>query len=185
MERPHEYGDTFAQVVRHETVRCFFAAAAQDGSLLRSIDVCSAFLTSPINRTVYMHAPEGFERPGYCIRLGASIYGTADAPRAYHKDFDKYLAQLEIRPTQADTCLYTSTNVRYPDLQIIEYVDDLVLKGSAVSIENFLHDLQLKYKIRDYGEPKSFLGMEVTRDKKARTIKTYPVGLHSTVGSRA
>ena len=93
MERPHEYGDTFAQVVRHETVRCFFAAAAQEDSCLRSVDICSAFLTSPINRTVYMRAPEGFERPGYCIQLGASIYGTADAPRAYHRDFDKYLAR--------------------------------------------------------------------------------------------
>jgi hypothetical protein len=117
-----------------------------------------------------MEAPEGFEQPGYCIRLGMNIYGTADAPRAYHRDFDKYLAQCLVFPEQADTCLYTSQNPRYPGLQLIEYVDDLVCRGSALAIENFIHDLKLKYEIRDYGEPKSFLGMEINRDRKARTI---------------
>ena len=87
-------------------------------------------MTAPINRTVYMEAPEGFERPGYCIRLGMNIYGTADAPRAYHRDSDKYLAQCVVFPEQADTCLYTSQNPRYPGLQLIEYVDDLVCRGS-------------------------------------------------------
>ena len=58
-----------------------------------------------------------------------------------------------------------------PDLQVLEYVDDLIVRGSAVGIENFMHDIQLKYKIRDYGEPKSFLGMEIIRDNHARTIK--------------
>ena len=59
----------------------------------------------------------------------------------------------------------------YPNLQIIEYVDDLILKASKVEIERFKKDLVSKYEIRDYGDPRSFLGMEVTRDRSAGTIR--------------
>ena len=47
MECKSEYGDSFAQVVRHETVRAFMAAAAAQDEELCSIDICSAFCTAP------------------------------------------------------------------------------------------------------------------------------------------
>ena len=34
----------------------------------------------------------------------------------------------------------------------------------------FLADLQSKYKIRDYGEPRSFIGMEISRSKHTITL---------------
>ena len=170
MECKSEYGDSFAQVVRHETVRAFMASAAAQDEDLCSIDVCSAFCTAPINRTVFIKPPKGFERPGYELQLGKNLYGLVSAPAAYHKDFDKFLGESQIFPDRSDTCLYVSRNTRYLGLQIIEYVDDLILKGSKLAINNFKQDIQTKYEIRDYGAPQSFLGMEVQQDRERHTI---------------
>ena len=100
------------------------------------------------------------------------MYGLVSAPSAYHKDFDKFLASCMMFPDPNDTCLYVSRNPLYPKLQVIEYVDDLIIKGPAAEISRFKEeDLLKKYEIRDYGEPRSFLGMEITRDRKRKTIK--------------
>ena len=37
------------------------------------------------------------------------------------------------------------------------------IAGIPAEIDLFVQDIQAKYKIRDYGEPKSFIGMEVNR----------------------
>ena len=50
-------------------------------------------------------------------------------------------------------------------------MDDLIIKGAAAEISRFKQDLLKKYEIRDYGEPRSFLGMEITRNRKRKTIK--------------
>ena len=171
MECKYEYGDSFAQVVRHETVRAFFAAAAAHDEDMCSVDIVSAFCTAPINRTVYIDEPDGFKRPGFTCMLGANMYGLVSAPSAYHKDFDKFLATCMVHPDPSDTCLYTSRNPSYPNIQLIEYVDDLIIKGPFAEIKRFKHDLVQKYEIRDYGEPRSFLGMEIHRDRKKKTIK--------------
>ena len=171
MESKYEYGDSFAQVVRHETVRAFFAAAAANDEDMCSVDIVSAFCTAPINRTVYISEPAHFKRPGYVCMLGANMYGLVSAPSAYHKDFDKFLKSCMIHPDPNDTCLYTSSNPLYPNLQLIEYVDDLIIKSSKAEIARFKQDLIAKYEIRDYGEPRSFLGMEIVRDRKAKTIR--------------
>ena len=171
MESRYEYGESFAQVVRHETVRAFFAAAAARDEDMSSIDIVSAFCTAPINRTVYIDEPKQFKREGYVCKLGANMYGLTSAPAAYHRDFDKFLRTCLIVPDPSDTCLYTSKNPLYPNIQMIEYVDDCIVKGPQAEIVRFKADLLDKYQIRDYGDPRSFLGMEIHRDREAKTVR--------------
>ena len=72
--------------------------------------------------------------------------------------------------TSHDPCLYRSNNPKYKSVWILQYVDDLQISGDAMEFEEFLIDLKLKYKIRDYMEPRSFIGMEVTRTKDTLTL---------------
>ena len=67
-------------------------------------------------------------------------------------------------PTSADVCLYKSQNPNYTSLWLLQYVDDLQLTGSDADIEAFMKTLKTKYELRDYGEPRSFIGMEILRD---------------------
>ena len=132
-----------------------------------SIDICSAFRTAPINRNVYIAAPEGFERPGYVCKLERNLEGLASAPRAYYLSFDKYLSKHGFAAVGADPCLYYNSS---KDLWLLMYCDDLILAGSPASQAAFKKELAEEYEFRDYGEPQSFLGMEVTRDLTANTL---------------
>ena len=76
----------------------------------------------------------------------------------------------QILPDYSDPCLYNSSNPKYTSLRILEYVDDLILSGTAQDIDEFLKDLKTKYEIRDYGYPRSFIGMEITKDKNRITL---------------
>ena len=162
-ECAHEYGESYAPVCRHETTRAFYYNAVRNRHTLRSVDIRGAFLTAPLERPVYMRAPEGHQRAGYVCRLRRACYGLVDAPRAYFTDFRKFMRELQVMPTHSDVCLYTSKNPKYPTLRVLQYVDDLQLSGLPADIESFVRDLTTKYEIRDYGEPRSFIGMEVVR----------------------
>ena len=170
MEHAGEYGCVWAPVTRHETCRMFFCRAAREHLKMRSIDVCSAFLTAPLQRPVYMKAPEGHEREGYVCRVRQACYGLCDAPRAFYTDFRQFLKTRKIEPTDQDPCLYKSSNPSYPSVWILQYVDDLQIQGTDADISAFVADLQSKYKIRDYGEPRSFIGMEIARTEHTITL---------------
>ena len=129
-----------------------------------------AFLTAPLERPVYIKAPEGHARPGYVCRLRKACYGLCDAPRAYFKDFAKYMRTLNVIPTASDVCLYKSRNPAYPSVWVLQYVDDLQVSGEPAEVDAFIKDLTTKYEIRDYKEPQSFIGMELTRKGNKMTL---------------
>jgi hypothetical protein len=57
------FDDTFAPVARMESVRLFFALAAQEGWRVHYMDVKSAFLNGDL-KEVYVHRQSGFAIPG-------------------------------------------------------------------------------------------------------------------------
>jgi len=52
------------------------------------------------------------------------------------------------------------------------YVDDIVIAGKDINwILRFKEDIKKKFKIKDLGELSWCLGMEITRDRKKRTLQ--------------
>ena len=56
-------------------------------------------------------------------------------------------------------------------MYIVVFVDDLLVIGDDSYINDFMTCVNKKFKIRDLGEAKSFLGMEITRNRENRTLK--------------
>ena len=110
-----------------------------------------------------MKCPEGHEQAGKVILLHKANYGLNDAPRAFYDDFKKFLRTLHIHPSNADPCLYSSKNCKYPTVQVLQYVDDLQILGEDAEVDKLVEDIKGKYQIRDYGHTKSFIGMEINR----------------------
>ena len=54
---------------------------------LLSIDVRRAYFYAPARRPVFVHLPEEGAKPGFCMRLNVSMYGTRDAASNWE---DKY-----------------------------------------------------------------------------------------------
>ena len=64
--------DTFAPVVRYESIRLGFTIAVSEDLDMDVMDIPVAFLNSVLpegHAPIYMHYPQGYGRDGYCLRL--------------------------------------------------------------------------------------------------------------------
>ncbi|GLT33377.1 hypothetical protein SLA2020_079730 [Shorea laevis] len=80
-----DYGEIYAPVARHDTVRLLIALAANLGWKLFHMDVKSAFLNGVLQKEIYVEQPPGFEITGkedYVYKLNKALYGLKQAPRA-------------------------------------------------------------------------------------------------------
>ena len=84
--------ETFAPVVRFETVRTALSHAAHDDLELWSADVCSAYILSPLQpgQKVYMNDPND-PKGDTVLELKKSLYGLKSSARAWNNHFHKWL----------------------------------------------------------------------------------------------
>jgi hypothetical protein len=83
-----DFDETFAPVVRLESIRILLAYATHHDFKLYEMDVKSAFLKRPIKEEVYMEQPPGFEDeeyPNHIYKLHKVLYGLKQAPRAWYE----------------------------------------------------------------------------------------------------
>ncbi|CAI7815554.1 unnamed protein product [Closterium sp. NIES-54] len=105
----------------------------------------------------------------WLFRLNRSVYGLKEAPREWHNKVKEDLLSLDIHPSSADPTLFIRRHSE--PFYILVYVDDFILvaKDSAlmISVQAALSKALL---MKDLGDLKHFLGMEITCDREARTI---------------
>jgi hypothetical protein len=96
-------------------------------------------------------------------RLHKALYGLKHAPRAWHDKIAESLVTIGFRMSDADHSLY----VRKSDEGIVVitiYVDDLIVGGdNEKEVEHVKRLLKQKFDMKDLGELKFFLGIEVIR----------------------
>ena len=130
------------------------------------MDVKNAFLHGDLQEEVYMEQPAGyedFEHPMYVCRLKKALYGLKQAPRAWSDKIGEYLVNIGFYVSNADHSLY----VRKGDaglVIIVIYVDDLIITSDSDSgIAEVQGLLKKKFEMKDLGELRYFLGLEVIR----------------------
>ena len=92
-----DYFETFASVVRFDSLRLILAIAVSFDLELWQIDFESAFLNGRMKEEVYMRQPEGFVVEGkedHVYRLLRSLYGTMQAGHTWWHELDKTYANL-------------------------------------------------------------------------------------------
>lgn len=118
-----------------------------------------------------MFQPEGYDngRDQVC-RLKRSLYGLKQAPRQWYEKFDHFLKKFGLRPTDYDTCIYTTTDGNlYLDL----YVDDgLVIGKTLDTITHLLNELKNKFEVTVTSD-NYYLGLEIKRDRQNRRLKIH------------
>ncbi|XP_068498274.1 uncharacterized mitochondrial protein AtMg00810-like [Phaseolus vulgaris] len=113
------------------------AIAATKNWHLKQLDVNNAFLHRDLNEEVYLLPPLGIKvKTGQVCKLVKSLYGLKQARR------------------QCFTIL-------------LVYVDDIILAGKSISdIEQVTRHLDKVFKVKDLGDLKFFLGLEIARSNK-------------------
>lgn len=114
-----------------------------------------------------MLPPPGFFNEGdnkVCL-LKKSLYGLKQAPRQWNHKLSEALFEAGFEQSKNDHSLFIKTKDNTV-LFLLVYVDDLVITCNSESeIESFKVFLKNKFKIKDLGELKYFLGIEVLKSK--------------------
>jgi hypothetical protein len=158
-----DYEETFALVAKMTTVKAVIAVVASRGWVLHQMDVKNAFLHGKLQEEVYLDQPPRYEdmsHPDYVCMLHKALNGLKQALRAWHDKIAKYLVTIGFRMSNANHSLY----VRKSDEGIVVitiYVDDLIVGGDNEKEVEHVKSLKQKFDMKDLGELKFFLGIEV------------------------
>jgi hypothetical protein len=165
-----DFSEVYSPVACATTVRALLSVAAVKDYELDQLDAVTAFLNAPLSdeEHLFLRVPDGFDaRPGCVLKLTKSLYGLKQAPRHWNKMLDAFLREYGMQQSKVDPCLYFIPG----KIWIVVWVDDFLVMGVDKGVTAaFKNAIANKFRMRDLGCVKEFLGMQVVRDRHAKTI---------------
>jgi hypothetical protein len=164
-----DYNEVFSPVVKHSSIRVLLALVAQFDLELVQLDVKTAFLHGDLEEDIYMTQPDGFKVAGkenLVCKLNRSLYGLKQSPRQWYKRFDQFMMRQKYTRSQFDHCVYFRKLQDGTFIYLLLYVDDMLIAcKSIVEIDRLKTQLKNEFEMKDLGEAKKILGMEITRER--------------------
>lgn len=156
-----DYDETFAPVVRHNTIRTLIALAAQQNINIFQMDAITAFLQGDLIEDIFMEQPEGFhDGTKRVCQLNRAVYGLKQAGRVRNRKLDGYLTSIGFIKSLCDPCVYVKAN-----LIIAVYVDDLLIfYRNDHELNETRQLLHKKFRMKDIGLAKCCLGIHINQD---------------------
>jgi hypothetical protein len=171
-----DYDETFSPVVKMGTIRVIISLAVSHGWPLYQLDVKNAFLHGYLKEEVYMEQPPGYatsDPTQWVCKLQKSLYGLKQASRSWFDRFSLHIQQAGFTRSALDHSLFL---YRQGDIVtwLLIYVDDIVITGNSSShISHVKEVLQEEFKMKDLGELRYFLGVELDRKDNEMTLTQH------------
>lgn len=177
-----DFGETFAPVLHYKTLRVLLAMAASLDYEVLQFDVPTAFLNAECKEDVYMRAPAGLDEigeddgvdPSLVCKLNKTVYGIKQAPHEFYELMCSSFGALGYQRCSSDTCVFVRTSKTGRSMILPIFVDDGFPMCHTEDLPEMmadLHELMAKYDIAECNNAGVVLGMRITRDRKARTLK--------------
>ena len=185
-----DYVDTFSPVAKLVTVKLLLAIAAVKGWHLSQLDVNNAFLHGDLNEEVYMKLPPGYNRKGESLPSNAvcllhkSLYGLKQASRQWFSKFSTAIMGLGFSQSPSDHSLFIK-NVDGLFIALLVYVDDVIIaSNNQGAIADLKSELNKLFKLKDLGDVKYFLGLEIAKSSTGICVsqRKYVLDLLSDFG---
>ncbi|KAL0406498.1 UNVERIFIED_CONTAM: Retrovirus-related Pol polyprotein from transposon RE2 [Sesamum latifolium] len=160
-----DYTESFSLVAKAVTVRIFLVLAASYAWPIQQLDINNAFLHGYLDEDLYMLPPEGYDvKPGLVCKLERSLYGLKQASRQWNLEFTVKLEAYGFVQSAHDYCLFTMVTDQ-GRIFLLVYVDDILITGPSLfeiqKVKSYLHNL---FTIKDLGDARYFLGLEIARN---------------------
>ncbi|KAE9170869.1 hypothetical protein PF005_g27386 [Phytophthora fragariae] len=169
-----DYAETYAPVIRFETIRAAILYALKRGWNIRQYDVMTAFLYGLLEELIFMEIPSGSDEgsPGgdLICQLIKSLYGLKQAPAVWNKTLRTFLVSLGLTRFDSDYGLYAMYEGDEVQMLLTVYVDDLLLMGPPALCDKVAAQLDAKFTMTSMGEVKYLLGIEITIDREHNQV---------------
>jgi hypothetical protein len=163
-----DYEETYSLVAKMVIVRAIIAMATTKGWSLHQMDVKNVFLHGDLQE-VYMEQPPSYvdqTHPNLVCRFKLFLYGLKQALRAWSDNIGQYLVTSGFQTSNANFSLYVK-KTNHGIVVIVIYVYDLIIIGdSDANIFDLKKLLKQKFEMKDLGELRYFLGIEVIQSPK-------------------
>ena len=161
-----DFFDTYASVVRYESLRMTLAIAASKGWKTWGIDFVSAYLNSKMKEQVYMAQPEGMDvegSEGLICQLDFSLYGTMQGASNWWEELDRTYGDLGYRRSRADESVRVHLGEDgQPTTITSTYTDDVTgISESDEEAEQAKRELGERYDMTDLGKLNHVIGIKV------------------------
>jgi Reverse transcriptase (RNA-dependent DNA polymerase) len=171
-EERDTWEDLTAATVKAQTTRILFGLAAAQDWELEQMDAVAAFLNGDIEGDVYVDMPTGFGRPSVVCKLNKALYGLKASPAIWYETQSEFLITLGFDQSTRDPALFIRHRQGKGSVYVTSHVDDyIVTGGDKEGVWQTKKDISMKFKMKDLGACKAYLGMEVVRDRPNRAIK--------------
>lgn len=161
------YNETFSPVVNKTTLRVLFALAGKLDLSINHLDVNTAFLNGELEETIYMEQPEGFVNEKLsnkvCL-LKKALYGLKQSPRVWHNKVEEDLNELGYKKSKYDSCMFTKIKSNSFNVVALHVDDFLVFSNNDVEKSKLKKHLMSKFSVKDLGEAKFFLGLNIEKN---------------------
>lgn len=157
-----DYFDTYAPVVRHDSIRMLMAQAAQNGFKIHQMDAITAFLQGDLEEEIYLMQPEGFEdQTNRVCKLNRAIYGLKQAGLVWNKKLDESLKKMGFTRCKSDPCVYFNLKI-----MIAIYVDDfLIFYRNQCELNALKRMLNEAFHMKDVGTAEYCLGFRIRQSE--------------------
>ncbi|CAI7810037.1 unnamed protein product [Closterium sp. NIES-54] len=164
-----DYFQTFSPTPKMTTLRVLLHVAAHHDNELHSLEFSTAFLQGSLHEEIWLRCLPGFTGSfpaGTQWSLRRPVYGLRQVPREWHDTLRTTLAALGFAPSTADPSLFLRTDTSLPPFYILVYVNDLVFATADIAgLAHVKSELQKRHTCTDLGELRSYLGLQITRDR--------------------
>ncbi|KAL1198555.1 Retrovirus-related Pol polyprotein from transposon TNT 1-94 [Cardamine amara subsp. amara] len=143
---------------------------------LQQMDVKTAFLHGYLDEQIVMEQPEDYidkKYPNKVYLLKRSLYGLKQSPRQWNLRFVEYVLGNGYLRSSYDSCVYLKKLGDGSYVYLLLYVDDMLI---ALINKSHVEELKVllinEFEMKNLGDAKKILGMEITRDRVAGTLIT-------------
>jgi hypothetical protein len=186
-ERGIDYEETFAPVIKMQSLRALVALANERNAFLHQMDVKTAFLYGELDEELFMEQPEGQCLPGQeklVCKLQKSLYGLKQSPRQWYSRLSAFFEKYGLVQIEADHAVYVSKSDPRK-LFVGVYVDDLLIGSKDLEdMRKLKSALSEEFRMKDLGDVGYVLGIKITRSESSIFLSQehYAKGLLSQFG---
>ena len=166
------YDEIYSPVAKMSTIRTLLSVGNQYKYYFKQLDVKTAFLNGDLKENVYIYPAEGFKcNKEKVLKLKKSIYGLRQASKCWNDKINSFLLKYGFKRSGVDSCMYTKM-VQGSTIHLLLYVEDIILVGPNLThIEDCKVKLSKEFEMKDLGDLKYFLGLEINYDRDNGSLR--------------